>query len=198
VEFFRRLPAEPRRLGILAGGFNPPTRAHVELMRAAAPHIDQGLWALPRAFPHKDYFGATLEQRLAMLASADPETPASIATVEGGLLIDIARECRSHYGPETRIYLLCGADAAERILTWDYGRAGVVEEMLQEFEMLVAPRGNDYQAPDEFLNRIHPLAMPTDYHQVSSTELRERIRRGEPWEHLAPEPLIKMIRAIYS
>ncbi len=32
--------------------------------------------------------------------------------------------------PATELSFICGRDAAERILHWDYGRPGVVEEML--------------------------------------------------------------------
>jgi len=116
-----------------------------------------------------------------MLGSLDMTMPRSIAITEQGLLIDIARECQAEFGEATRLYFLCGRDAAERVLTWDYGRAGVVEEMLNQFELLVASRSGDFVPPPEFERRIHPLAMTPGHDQVSSTEVRERIARGEPW-----------------
>src|SRR5437660_427589 len=87
----------PARLGILAGSFNPPTLAHRGLVRAAHAHVDEVLCVLPRAFPHKEYFGATLDQRLDLLAHSDLHQPHSIATSREGLFIDIGRECREHY-----------------------------------------------------------------------------------------------------
>lgn len=203
MRFYRRSPGRPRRLGVLAGSFNPPTVAHAELAYAAQFHVDQVLFVVPSILPHKQYFGATLEQRLELLDRADLATGYGIATSEQGLFIDIARDCRAHFGSQTRLYFVCGRDAAERILAWDYGRAGVVEEMLREFELLVAPRGGDFQAPSEFRQRIHPLEIrPLEIREqwsdVSSTEVRERIQRGEPWEHLVPEPIVERVRAIYS
>jgi len=152
---------------------------------------------LPQSFPHdKEYTGATLTQRAGLLEAADGE--ASIATSQGGLYIEIAREFRAHFGPDTLISLLCGRDAAERILTWDYGRKGVVDELLTEFELLVAPRGGDFLAPGQWRHRIHPLEVSADMNEISSTELRRRIVEGEAWEHLVPEAIRDRVREIYS
>ena len=198
MKFHQRSRTGTGRLGVLAGGFNPPTVAHVALAAAARNHVDQLLCVVPRAFPHKQYFGATIEQRIDMLASLELTIPRSIAITEQGLFIDIARECRAEFGPGIHLSFLCGRDAAERILTWDYGRTGVVEEMLDQFELLVASRDGDFKPALEFQHRIHSLVMPAGHDQVSSTEVRERIARGEAWEHLVPENIVERVREIYS
>ena len=200
VQFYRRPSKKPEKLGVLPGSFNPPTIAHLELAHAARNFVDEVLWVVPRAFPHKDYFGATLEQRLEMLEAIDLASPHSIATTGQGLFIDIARECREDYGENIELSFLCGRDAAERILSWDYGRTGVVEEMLREFELLVAPRGGEFEPPaefPEFRGRVRSLPLRGGQHAVSSTEVRERIARGEPWERLVPEAIVERVRAIY-
>ncbi len=183
---------------MLAGSFNPPTLAHFELANAAGSQVDEVLCVVPRAFPHKEYFGATAEQRVQMLLFSGLTVPHSIATSDAGLFIDIARECRTHYDPDTQIYLICGRDAAERILTWDYGRPGVVEEILDEVELLVAPRRGQFQAPAEFERRFHSLDLDAEHDHVSSSEVRQRIARGKPWEHLVPEAIVGLVREIYS
>jgi nicotinate-nucleotide adenylyltransferase len=188
----------PQKLGVLAGSFNPPTIAHQELVHAASFQVEEVLCVVPGMLPHKEYFGATLEQRLGMLAEAKLTDSYSIATTEKGLFIDIARECRKHYGQDARLYFVCGRDAAERILGWDYGRPGVVEEMLQEFELLVAARAGEFRPPAKFRHRVHSLALRGAHDQVSSTEVRERIARGDPWEHLVPTPIVERVREIYS
>ncbi|HEX4594766.1 MAG TPA: nicotinate-nicotinamide nucleotide adenylyltransferase [Bryobacteraceae bacterium] len=198
MRFHQRSTRRPRALGVLAGSFNPPTIAHQALVQAAGYQVDEVLCVVPSIFPHKEYFGATLEQRLDMLAEAETLALTSIASSEKGLFIDIAREAREHYGAETRIYFVCGRDAAERILSWDYGRPGVVEEMLQEFELLVAARDGEFRPPVEFQHRIHPLGLRGAHDQVSSTEVRDRIARGEPWEHLVPKEIADRVREIYS
>jgi len=199
VQFYHRSGGNGgKRLGVLAGSFNPPTVAHVELAHAAAEHVDEVVCVLPRVFPHKEYFGASIEERVELLCNVGLEIPHSIAVSEQGLFIDIARECRDHYGAEAQLFFLCGRDAAERIMTWDYGRNGVVEEMLEEFQLLVAPRGGKYQAPRNLRHRVHHLKVAKDHSHVSSTEVRERIVRGQPWEHLVPKPIAHRVRTIYS
>ena len=197
MEFHRRSSLRPRKLGILAGSFNPPTIAHFELARAAGFHVDEVLCVVPRAFPHKGYDGATLEQRIEMLGLWDLMTPHSIATSDQGLFIDIVRECRAHFGSGTQLYLICGRDAAERIFTWDYGRSGVLEEMFGEVQLLVAPRGGEFQPPPEFKRRIHSLSLHGEHDDVSSSEVRERIARGDKWEHLVPQAIVERVREIY-
>ncbi|MDQ2944450.1 MAG: hypothetical protein M3Y27_00630 [Acidobacteriota bacterium] len=198
MEIFARSLTKPQRLGILPGSFNPPTLAHRELVYAAGFHVDEVLCVVPRVFPHKKYFGATLEERLKLLAQSAFVTPHSIAVSERGLFIDIAQECRDHYGPSTKLSFLCGTDAAERILGWDYGRPGVVDEMLKEFELLVAARGRVFEPPPQYKGRIKPLDLRDNWHDVSSTEIRRRIGTGQPWEHLVPPEIIERVREIYS
>jgi nicotinate (nicotinamide) nucleotide adenylyltransferase len=202
VRFDTPLAGQHLALGILAGSFNPPTIAHAELARAAESHVDRLLFVAPSALPHKPYFGATLEQRIemlsAMLSESDLAQRSSVATTERGLFIEIAREVREACGPETRLYFVCGRDAAERILNWDYGRPGVVDEMLNEFELLVAPRGGHLRPPAGFSHRIHSLDIRAGHDEVSSTQVRERIAHGQSWEHLVPENIVERVRAIYS
>jgi nicotinic acid mononucleotide adenylyltransferase len=168
------------------------------LAQAASQYVDLIVCVVPRVFPHKTYSGATLVQRIEMLDAAGLVVPHSIASSNQGLFIDIAREFREHYGAQTQLAFICGRDAAERILHWDYGRAGVVEEMLREFELLVAPRGGHFSPPEEYRQRIHTLNIRGGHEEVSSTEVRERISRGDRWEHLVPEKIRERVREIYS
>jgi nicotinate (nicotinamide) nucleotide adenylyltransferase len=196
IEFVRRADEIPRRLGILSGTFNPPTLAHLALARAALAHVDEVLFVLPREFPHKTYEGASFSQRLEMLQQAAVEARFSIASTDGGLFIDIARECRQVYG-NAAFSFLCGRDAAERIVNWDYGDPAAFAAMLDEFDLRVAERRSTYEPPAHLAARIHPLPMESDYDELSATDVRERIARGEPWEHLVPKAIIPLVRRIY-
>jgi nicotinate-nucleotide adenylyltransferase len=189
----------PQRLGILAGAFNPPTVAHVALVRAAAGSVDEVVCVLPKAFPHKPYTGATLAERISMLrAIAWPDVPVSIAVSDGGLLIEIARECRAAYGEAVELLFICGRDAAERIVNWDYGEPGAFERMLDEFGLLVAARGGEYRPAPHLASRIRPLPADPAIESISSTEVRERIRRGERWQHLVPAEIIEAAAELYG
>lgn len=196
MQFFRRASIAPKRLGILPGTFNPVTVAHLALARAALSHVDEVVFVLPRVFPHKDYSGASFVDRIAMLESALEDPAFSIATADGGLFVEIARECRAEYGPGVGLTVLCGRDAAERIAGWDYGRPGVFTEMLGEFDLLVAAREGAYAPPPECSHAIRHLPSP-EMDAVSATAVRERAALGLDWEHLVPAPVRQLARRIY-
>jgi nicotinate-nucleotide adenylyltransferase len=199
MDFFRRAPGTPAKLGILSATFNPPTRAHIALARAGLQVADEVVFVLPHSFPHKSYEAVGFSERLQMIEAALGDEPHfSIAAARGGLFIDIAHECRSDYGPEVELKFLCGRDAAERIVNWDYGKPGAFREMLQEFELYVAPREGNYEPPPGMRDRIHPLSMPPGYNHISSTQVRNKAASGEDWEHLVPEAIVPLVRKYYS
>jgi nicotinate-nucleotide adenylyltransferase len=198
VEFFRRAPLSPARLGILPGTFNPITIAHLALAQAALPHVDEVVFVLPQVLPHKQFEGASFAERLEMLQVALAEQPAvSIATSQGGLFAEIADECRAAYGDGVRLSFLCGRDAAERIAEWDYGKPGMFEEMLGGFDLLVASRGGDWVPRAEIERSVQVLPIPREVGAVSASEVRRRIARGEPWECLVPPAVIGIAGEIY-
>jgi len=169
------------------------------LAKAALEVADEVLFVLPAEFPHKRYGRVGFEDRLRMvLAAAAVEPRYSVASTEGGLFIEIAREARSEYGPDVALSFLCGCDAAERIVNWDYGKPGVFLEQLREFELLVAPRGGDYEPPPEMRDRIHPLRVPPGFDAVSGSDVRERIAHGLAWKHLVPEAIVPLVEDIYG
>jgi nicotinate (nicotinamide) nucleotide adenylyltransferase len=198
VRFHFRAGGRPGRLGILAGSFNPPTLAHVALIETASDHVDEVLCVVPRVFPHKIYHGALLDQRLEMLNAVRPrKMPCSIGVSEGGLFIEIAGECRQAYGPDPELFFLCGRDAAERIIEWDYGAKGVIDEMLREFSLLVASRQGRYKPPVQLAHHVRQLIVPRDLDEISSTAVRNRIRKGEPWKDLVPPAIHDTVERIY-
>ncbi len=197
MEFIRGAP-RGSTVGILAGAFNPPTVAHLALIDAARSRVDQVICVLPREFPHKQYEGATLEGRLRMLDRVSAEHAFDVAVTEGGLFIDIAREARAAFGSRIDVAFLCGRDAAERILTWDYGRSGTIESMLEEFRLLVADRGGPFAPPPHLAHRIDPLETAIDVNAISSSEVRRRIESGQPWRELAPPCIHDLVPLIYG
>jgi nicotinate-nucleotide adenylyltransferase len=164
------------------------------MARAALAHAGRVVFVLPRAFPHKSYDGAGFAERLAMLQAAVAGEPRfeAVAT-EGGLFVEIAAELRRlHQG---RLLFLCGRDAAERIVGWDYGRPDAIEEMIRDFELLVAARAGEYEPPVRLAHRVMRLEFTGD--EVSASEVRRRIRSGEPWEHLVPDAVVPLVRKFY-
>jgi nicotinate (nicotinamide) nucleotide adenylyltransferase len=199
MEFLCRAANTPARLGVFPGSFNPPTVAHLALANAALNAVDEVVFVLPRSFPHKEYSGTTLEQRAELLREAVADEPRfSAAISEGGLFIEIARECRADYGDGLALSFLCGRDAAERIASWDYGSSEVWPEMLKQFDLLVAPRAGEYTPHPDQLGSFRQIAVAPGCDLISATEVRRRIESGEPWQHLVPEAIRAGVRKFYS
>ncbi len=198
MHFYRRAQGCASALGILPGTFNPVTIAHLALGRAALSHVDEVVFVLPREFPHKPYTGASFDERVKMLLASIGDQPEfSVAAVGGGLFAEIAAECRTAYGESTLLTFLCGRDAAERIVNWDYGTPGAIGAILRQFSLLVAARVGEYSPPAELRHAIRSLELNGEFDQISSSELRDRIARGLPWEHLAPLGIQEDVKRIY-
>ena len=196
----RTSSATVRRVAAFPGSFHPLTVAHLDLATSALAVAEEVLFVLPAEFPHKRYDGVGFAARFEMLRLATAHEPRfAVGSSRGGLFLDIAREVRAAY-PEKleHVYLLCGRDAAERIVSWDYGEPGFAQLMLKEFELLVAARAGDYSPPPELRSRIHSLPISRDWMDFSATAVREKIRRGEPWRHLVPAAIADQVDRLYS
>jgi nicotinate (nicotinamide) nucleotide adenylyltransferase len=187
-----------RRLALLPGSFHPVTRAHLELARAALNFADHVWFVLPRSFPHKSYDRITLRDRLELIEAAidDPRMAAVIS--EGGLFIEIVRECRRRFPSIEKIFVVCGRDAAERIVSWEYDGIEPIEEQLQEYELLVAARNGEFRPPEHLAEHIHIMRIAKSYDQISATALREKIRQGGGWEEFTPEAIHDRVLELYG
>ena len=185
--------SEVRRLGLLPGTFNPPTRAHLALAEAALTKVDEVLLVLPGVLPHKIWEGAAPHQRLEMLRRVTSTRPRiGAAAAEGGLFEEIAREARLTF-PSADIYMICGRDAAERIVGWDYGEPDAISRQLQQFRLLVANRGGMYEPPEHLNHAIECLSLES-YEEYTSTSIRQRSDR---WRDLVPDEIAHMVGQIY-
>ncbi|MBK7929357.1 MAG: hypothetical protein IPJ98_18320 [Bryobacterales bacterium] len=196
MEIIGALSPDVRAVALLPAAFHPPTRAHEALLQAALGRCDAAIAVLPRAFPHKDYGQVGLDARLELLR---PLVGGAIAAAisEGGLFLDMAREVR-RIVPGVEVCLLCGRDAAERIVNWPYDGLPPMAEQLREYRLLVAARQGEFAPPPHLAHGIEPLALPGDFDGVSSTQVRQRFSDGQPWEHLVPEASVDAVRRLYS
>src|SRR5260370_28574256 len=117
MDFYFRATGTPAKLAILPGAFNPPTRAHLAMAEAALSEMDEILFVLPRAFPHKEYSGAAFNTRVEWLRAALAGNPRfSLAAADRGLFIDIAREAAADYGGALGLFFFFGPRAAGRVV----------------------------------------------------------------------------------
>jgi nicotinate (nicotinamide) nucleotide adenylyltransferase len=163
--------------------------------------LHEVLFVLPQVPPHKTIFGATLEQRLAMMQLAVADCPyATVGLSTHGLFIDIYRGLLAVYPPQPEVFFLTGRDAAERILTWDYAdAAAALHEMLTSFQLIVCDREGAFRLPEHpllapYAHRIHRCTLPASYNAISSTEVRQRCQQGRPIDGLVPLAVAEYIR----
>lgn len=196
MKFHRRAAGWPSQVAVFPGSFNPPTVAHLALAEAALGQASEVVFVLPEVFPHKDFSGVGFAERLDLLLAAAEHPRFTVATSQGGLFLDIARELKPHYS-DAALHFLCGRDAAERIVSWDYGSPDALTEMFAEFGLLVAARDGDYVPPSVHAAAMQRLPLARDYSEVSATEVRQRIRAQGDWEHLIPPAIRAKVGQLY-
>ncbi len=189
------------RLGLLPSAFDPPTVAHVALGDVAQRcfGLDQIVYALPEAMPHKEVCRPTVEDRLDWLVRiAAGRADRAVSRCSGGLVIDIVQDFRAVVGEAARLFVIAGRDAAERFAAWDYGDGVPFAEQLQCYAMLVAARGGEYTVPPEHEGRILPFEIDVRSAQASSSAVRSAIRSGRPWSHFVPAEIHNAVGMAYG
>ena len=193
------------KLGILGGMFNPPHLGH--LVCAQEAHGQLGLDAvlfMPVAVPpHKEAAedpGARHRLELCRLAVRGDERFAvsSLEIERGGAsyTVDTLRELRERH-PEDELIFIAGGDMAASLPTWREPervlelaafavaerRGAVREDVVERWRALGTP------APRE------PVFLDMPRVDVSSSEVRRRVREGRPVRYLVPDAVAEYIEA---
>jgi nicotinate-nucleotide adenylyltransferase len=184
------------RLGLLGGTFDPPHYGHLVGAQEAAWRLglDQVLFLPARQNPLKQgEFSSPAEDRVRMveltiqgderfvLSRADLDRPPPSYTV------DLLRLLRASYGPDTEFYFLGGADLLPELHAWYQP-----DVFLQLATLVVVSRPGwpeadvDAFAEDFPAARGRVIALRTPGLDISATDLRQRVARGEPIRYLMP------------
>lgn len=194
------------RLGVFGGSFDPVHNGHVALARSCRDQAGlHEVWLTPAAVqPHKRHGPAAGDDdRLAMLRLAVEDEPGmrvSSLEVDRGGVSYTAHTLRmvAEQMPDATRYLLMGADTLNDLPSW---RAP--DEVLALATPLVVHRAGE--PPPDFeglgplldadrleLVRRSLVEMPAM--EVSSSEVRGRVARGESIDELVPPRVAKWIR----
>ena len=169
-------------VGILGGRFDPPHPGHVALARAAVEHfgIDDLHVTVVADAAHKPS-EAPAGDRLAMASLAFGELGATVELEEHRYTVD-ALEAAGYDDP---IFLI-GADELVDFPTWKRP-----ERVLELARLGVATRPG--YAPATASPRIRIFEL--EPHLVSSSEIRRRVRAGEPLDGLVASVVAEYIAA---
>jgi nicotinate-nucleotide adenylyltransferase len=187
-----------RRIGILGGTFDPPHEGHLMAAResAAAFSLERVLF-VPTGQPWQKDDYSDPEDRFMMVVLATSTDPLlAVSRIEldrSGLTytVDTLEELRRFYGDDARFYFILGADAALNLGTWvGLDRLAALTDIVA-----VARPGSDLAGlgGGEGWPEIHRLDV--EGLDVSSTALRERLRRGEDLGPHVPVPVAAYIAA---
>jgi nicotinic acid mononucleotide adenylyltransferase len=180
--------------GLLAGTFNPFTRAHAAL--AVAGHR-AGCGLVVLAMAPVSLAKETLERahpvdRLDWVAAWARRHPwAAVAVASHPLLVDMAEALGRVTGGE--VALLLGTDKAAQLVDprWYDDPAAAIERLDRAATLLVAERAG-YPAPDLPL-RAAALATAAWVPERSSTQARAAAARGLPIDDLVPAAVARAV-----
>ena len=183
-------------IGFLGGRFDPVHFGHLGAAQdALAQHRLDRLVFVPTAqVPHQaQRIHASAADRLAMLRLAIGSQPRfEISEFElrqrgASFTIDSVRHF-ARLNPQDRLFWIIGGDRVGRLHDWrDIGELA----KMAEFIVLTRPGHERQSAADVPGLRLHDCANRAV--EVSSTELRERVRQGLPLDNLVPEPVAAYI-----
>lgn len=197
-----------KRLGIFSGSFNPMTIAHIKMVEKARVHyhLDEMLLLLAKANVDKDVFGLPLAGRMLILKRfGETQNDISIGVSSHGRYIDKVTALKAVYPPDTEFFFIVGYDTLVRIFDPKYytERHAELKYLFSQCRFIAANRDNvDTETIQQYLSQashqpyskcIDLLLLPDDYAEISSTEVRQRIEKGESISHLVPPIVVDFL-----
>jgi nicotinate-nucleotide adenylyltransferase len=187
-------PAAPR-IGLFGGTFDPPHVGHlvtavnvrhalqldvVVLMVANVPWQKHGSRAITPAADRLAMVEAAVAE-VDGLQAGDVEIRRGGASYTADTLATLAGQ---HPGAE--LFTIVGDDAAAGITTWER-----YDEVVERSTLVVVDRpGAPVDLPDQF----DWVRVEVPRLEVSSTDLRARVRDGRPLDYLVTEPVLQIVR----
>ena len=175
--------AAPRRLGILGGTFDPPHAGHVAAAVAAQTQVGLDDVVLMVANEPWQKVG---DRQVTSAQVRWEMTEALVAEISGlraddreirrggpTFTVDTLEEILAEQ-PNTEIFLIVGADTAERLETWH--RAS---DVVRLSTIVIVNRDNSTNAAPGFLRDARVLNVTMNPVDVSSSGIRDAVARGE-------------------
>jgi nicotinate-nucleotide adenylyltransferase len=184
------------RIGIYGGTFNPPHRGHLIVAERVREKLvlDRVVFVPSHISPHKqDVVAVSGQARLDMLrlllrGNAALEVSDCEVQREGvSYTVDTLRHFRQAY-PSAELFLLVGTDNFAEFYTWR-DPDDILE--ISTLVVMTRPGSEDVRALPEEGGRIFLCRVPAI--AVSSSTIRERVRRGESVRHLVPDQVREYI-----
>ena len=174
--------AAPRRLGILGGTFDPPHYGHLEAARAALAQVGLDAVVLMVANEpwqktdgrHVTEAAIRLDMVKALVEGCTGISADDREIRRGGptYTVDTLEEIHAE-SPGTEIFLIMGADTAERIHSWH--RA---PDVVRLSTIVIVNRDNSSTNNPEFLRDAQVVHVSMESIAVSSSGIRDVVAKG--------------------
>ena len=184
------------RIGLLGGSFDPPHTGHLLAASDAFEALALDRLVLVPASSQPLKAGRAIanpDQRLAMarlLVAGDPRfTVDSIEIERGGLsyTVDTLTTLAARW-PSAELFWLVGADVPRSFTKWRSP-----ERIVELATVVVLQRAGE--APDVGAMPGRPRCLPTRRIDISSTEIRDRVREGKSIRGFVPDAVAAYIQA---
>lgn len=179
---------EQMRLGLFGGRFDPPHLGHLLAAEQAREALAlDAVWFIPAPSPPHKPALASPEHRYAMTVLATLAHPCfSVSRLEldrpgPSYTFDTVQQVRATE-PGAELFLITGADAYRDIASWHRAT-----ELVRQVNIMVVARPgyNLEQLEPDFRARVGIVAIIGC--DISSTEIRNRIKEGRSIRYLVPE-----------
>lgn len=192
------------RLGVFGGTFDPVHHGHLVAAEEVRYRLrlDKVLFVPAGMPPHKlDHDITPTRHRVAMLELAIASNPGfALSRVDIDrhgpcYTVDTLALLHEEYGPGAELFFLMGMDSLADILTWKDP-----ERLIRLAHIVVVGRPG-FQADVDELDKVLPGAaericiVDTPLMEVSSSDIRQRVREGAPIRYQVPEAVEAYIRA---
>lgn len=187
--------AEPLRIGVFGGTFDPIHNVHLDIAHAALTHagLDRVLFVVSASPPHKQgEFVASAEDRFDMVRAAiageDRFEASRIELDRDGpsYTVRTLRTLGALY-PEASFSLIVGYDSLEDLPNWHHA-----DEILRRARILAVARPGHHTAPPSLEGRYDTL--PFAERPESSTDIRRMLESGVGLEGRIPPGTLALIR----
>ena len=197
------------RIGIFPASFNPPTLAHLALIKEARSrdHLHEIVLVLDIHPKDKKRVGAALGDRLYLLKKLfrrDPQI--SIGLSNRGLFVEKLRPLTSLYPPGVTYVFVVGLDTISRVMDRRYyeNRDRSLEVLFSHCRFFVASRGDrskeafenlfKREGNERFRHHVSFAVLARKFSFISSSLVRRRIRKGQSIEGFVPLEVQRFIQ----
>lgn len=185
------------KLGVLGGTFDPIHNGHLIVAGDLLEKLDlaQVLFLLSARPPHKNSSAvASWQDRLQMVRMALKDNPrfqaSDIEIKRDGpsYTVETMDQLQARYGSKYRVLFVMGADNIFDVFTWHEP-----QRLLASRSLVVVPRpGCDLRDLDPEVTKKITLVQ-TPLIEISSSDVRQRVREGRSIKYLVPEEVATYI-----